>query len=154
MQQAVNGNHHFRHYRRRRVHPAGRLAAAAGWRVDAAGSDDRAAVRIGNECEPASPAYAATGNAELGLAGWRAAQQIGNLIMRWCQCRSCWVQPSPWWLMQRGYMLQPCTRGWPVRAKVGFCPNPVDWRMPRLPWPYETESRAPGTGLVMGKMPC
>lgn len=70
-----------------------------------------------------------------------------------CECRHFrWRQPPVWWLVKYGYVLKPRAWGWPVRAKLGFCPNPFDPRMPRIPWPYETESRAAGTGLVMGKL--
>lgn len=28
------------------------------------------------------------------------------------------------------------------------------WPMPRLPWQFESETRAPGTGLITGPPPC
>ena len=28
------------------------------------------------------------------------------------------------------------------------------WPMPRMPWPWESETRAPGTGLIRGGGPC
>lgn len=73
-----------------------------------------------------------------------------------CRCGRrpvCWRPPPLWWLVKYGFVLPAQTRGWPVRAKIAFRPNPLDPHMPRMPWPYETESRAAGTGLAMGRLP-
>jgi hypothetical protein len=70
-------------------------------------------------------------------------------MMGQCWCPSCrWM-----WMARCGLVRIPQSRGWPVRAKIAFCPNPVAPLSPRTPWKYETETRAPGTGLVMGMMP-
>jgi len=76
-----------------------------------------------------------------------------------CRCRPPprppvkWGPPPLWWLMQRGFVLRPRGVGWPAEAQIRFTPSPMHPHMPRLPWPYETESRPPGTGLVMGQIP-
>jgi len=57
-------------------------------------------------------------------------------------------RPPMWWLVKHGYVLEPKFIGHPVHAALRFKPNPLDPRLPRLPWPNETESRAAGTGLL------
>jgi hypothetical protein len=63
-------------------------------------------------------------------------------------------RPPDHWLIEHGYMLEPKRVGHPVRAELRFKPNPVDPRLPRLPWPNETESRAAGTGLLLSWWIC
>jgi hypothetical protein len=68
---------------------------------------------------------------------------------RWCppvppRPRACRPLPGP----RNNALL----RGYPVAAELRFqqrCWPP----RPRQPWPFETESRAPGTGLAMGCIP-
>jgi hypothetical protein len=42
-------------------------------------------------------------------------------------------------------------RGYPVASELRF--RQTCWPFPRQPWPFESETRAPGTGLAIGKMP-
>jgi hypothetical protein len=59
--------------------------------------------------------------------------------------------PPRWWLIRHGFILKPELRGYPVPSQVRFRQNPAPF--PRRPWPYESETRAPGTGLAMGRIP-
>jgi len=60
-----------------------------------------------------------------------------------------WCVPPYWWLVCHGYARIPKTVGYPVRAQIAFRGGPF----PRRPWPFETETRAAGTGLAMGRLP-
>ena len=67
----------------------------------------------------------------------------------------CTWRPPNNWMIQNGYMRCPARRGWPAMANIAFQPTSAALPFtPRKPWVYETESRAAGTGLVMGCMPC
>lgn len=54
-----------------------------------------------------------------------------------------YVIPGSHWLDPAWYQefrpTSPFTFGWPI---------------PRIPWPNESETRAPGTGLISGPVPC
>lgn len=66
--------------------------------------------------------------------------------------------PRPWWAISKrekfacGFIRQPSLRGYPVPAAVRFRDWPT-WPFPRRPWPFESETRAPGTGLALGRIP-
>lgn len=68
--------------------------------------------------------------------------------MTWHQCR------CGRWRWHWGDMRVPATMGHPVRAKITWRPTARQPPYPRFPWKYETESRAAGTGLIPGRMPC
>lgn len=80
--------------------------------------------------------------------------------MRCCHPRPppCPPPPRPWWAISlhakyaHGFIRRPALRGYPVPAEVRFenCPT---WPFPRRPWPFESETRAPGTGLALGRIP-
>lgn len=52
------------------------------------------------------------------------------------------------WVVQQGYVRVPRVTGYPISSMITFWPRPQ--HMPRTPWPYESETRAAGTGLALG----
>ena len=72
----------------------------------------------------------------------------------WQQRRSPFPQPSDleWWAAKRARPA-PCPQ---YALPATHLYDPVyyqtlpPWPYPRAPWPFETESRAPGTGLLGG----
>jgi hypothetical protein len=45
-------------------------------------------------------------------------------------------------------MLHPKEVGHPIEGFLAFRPSPHHKHLPRLPWPFESETRPAGTGLI------
>lgn len=74
---------------------------------------------------------------------------IGQNVMAWMQTRVACPARWPHYVIPDSHWLDPPYAhmlGHPTFFRGG-------WPWPRIPWPFESNTRAPGTGLIRGPIP-